>query len=217
MNDKATTQIDDIVTRYFADKNIDIQPLVKLRLFMVSMLDDYLRRLKGTELVKALLDFPVLLNGYNWDHVDFSGKRLTYVPGGQYNASTTLIRESLAIIDMSPNTGLAPHDRPLRAIGSHTLCVTNEQEFFTRELPHTDEYFYNFTKESIQSRVAAIFAHRDRALEVGVAVAGTFMNKFPAERFAQQLLEIAPLANFNELPAPPPETPNYFLWPPSKL
>ena len=44
MNDKATNQIDDLVIRYFKDRNIDITSLNKLRLFLVSQLDDYFRR-----------------------------------------------------------------------------------------------------------------------------------------------------------------------------
>jgi len=217
INDKATTQIDDLVTRYFKDRGIDINALTKMRLFFVAMLDDYLRRYKSTAMVEALLDCPVLLNGYNWDHVDFTGKRMTYIPGGHYTASTTMIREALAMIDMSPNTGLAPHDRPLRAFGAYTLCLTNEQEFFARELPHTEEFFYSFNKESIQACVAKVFDNRNRALEVGAAVAETFMQKFPPERFAQKLIDIAPFARFDQLPGVPDGTPNFFAWPPTKL
>lgn len=217
INDRATTQIDDLLLRYFADRNIDVAAFAKLRLFLIAQLDDYLRRLKATMLVEALLDFPVLLNGYNWDHIDFSGRRLQYVPGGQYVASRDLIRDSLAMIDMSPNTGLSPHDRSLRAFGAHTLCLTNEQEFFRRELPLCDEFFYRFDKDSIQSRVAEVLTHRHRALEVGATVAETFMQKFPPELFAHQVLELAALARFNQLPGLPQGMPHYFSWPPTRL
>ena len=217
INDKATTQIDDLVVRYFKDKNIDIAALNKLRLFLVANLDDYFRRYKSTLVIEALLDFPVLLNGNNWDHVDFTGRRMQYVPGGHYTTSTTLIRESLAMLDMSPNTGLAPHDRPLRAFGSHTLCITNEQEFFSRELPHADEFFYSFDKESIQSRMTGVMANRNRTLELGVTVAETFQQRFPPELFAHQLLELAAYMRFNQLPGLPEGMPNYFSWPPAKL
>lgn len=217
VNDKATTQIDDLVMRYFKDRDVDMTTLTKLRLFIVAMLDDYLRRIKSTMLVQSLMDFPVLLNGYNWEHLDFTGKRMKFVPGGHYVASTGLIREALAIIDMSPNTGLAPHDRPLRAFGSHTLCLTNEQEFFSRELPNSKDYFYRFDKDSIQSLVVDTFSNRERSLELGATVAEAFTQKFPPERFAKQLLDIAPLARFNQLPGVPEGTPNYFAWPPTKL
>lgn len=217
IDDKATTQIDDLVLRYFQNRGVAIERLYKLRLFLIAQLDDYLRRIKSTMVVEALLDFPVLLNGYNWDHIDFTGKRLKYVPGGEYTASTGLIREALAILDMSPNTGRAPHDRPLRAFGAHTLCLTNEQEFFSKELPHTDEFFYRFNPESIRARVAGAMQNRQKTLDVGVAVAEAFTQKFPAERFAQQLLTMAPLARFNQLPGVPDGTPNYFAWPPTRL
>jgi len=205
------------VLRYFQDRNIDIAALAKLRLFLIAQLDDYLRRFKATLLVESLLDLPVLLNGYNWDHIDFTGKRLQYVPGGHYGTSRTLIRECLAMIDMSPNTGLAPHDRVLRAFGSHTLCLTNEQEFFRRELPCSDDYFYRFDKDNIQSRVADIFTHRQRSIDIGATVADAFMQKFPPEIFAHQTLELAALARCNQLSGLPKGIPDYFSWPPTRL
>jgi hypothetical protein len=217
IDNKATTQIDDVVLAYFKNRGIDIEPLPKLRLFLIAQLDDYLRRVKSTMLVESLLDMPVLLNGYNWEHIDFTGRRLQYVPGGHYVTSRDLIQRSLALLDMSPNTGLSPHDRPLRAIGAHTLCVTNEQEFFKRELPHTDHYFYQFHPDSIRERVTAIMANPQRTLEVGIDVAETFMQKFPPELFAHKVLECAALARFNQLPGLPEGLPNYFSWPPTKL
>jgi hypothetical protein len=217
INDKAATQIDDLVLNYFANRTIDIAPLTKLRLLIVAQLDDYMRRFKGTLLIESLLDLPVLLNGYGWDHIDFSGRRIQYVPGGHFTLSRTLLRECLATIDVSPNTGLAPHDRPLRAFGAYTLCLTNEQEFFSRELPLCENFFYRFDKDSIQARVADTLAHRERALEIGVTVAEAFMKKFPPELFARQLLELAALARFNQLPSLPEGLPSYFSWPPTKL
>jgi hypothetical protein len=217
IDDKATTQIDDLIAGYFKNQGIDITPLAKLRLFLIAQLDDYFRRYKGTMLIESLLDLPVVLNGYNWDHVDFSGRRMKYIPGGEYEKSRAMIGESLAMLDMSPNTGLAPHDRALRAFGAHTLCLTNEQEFFSRELPHSADFFYRFNKESIQSRVADVLAHRDRSLEIGTTVADAFIKKFPAEAFAKQLLALAPLARFDQLPGVPDGMPNYFAWPPTRL
>jgi hypothetical protein len=217
INDKATTQIDDLLIGYFAARNVDITSLTKLRLLLIAQLDDYLRRVKSTMLIESLLDLPVLLNGCNWDHIDFSGRRLQYVPGGHFVTSRTLIRECLAMLDMSPNTGLSPHDRPCRAFGAHTLCLTNEQEFFSRELPHSEDYFYRFDRDSIQARVADTMAHRERSLEIGVTVAAAFMQKFKPEMFARQLLELAALARFNQLPGLPEGLPDYFSWPPTKL
>lgn len=217
INDKTTTQIDNLVLDYFHDRDLDIAALTKLRLFLIAQLDDYLRRVKSVLVVEALLDLPVLLHGYGWDHIDFAGARLQHVPGGHFNSSRDLIRQSLATIDMSPNTGLAPHDRPLRAIGSHTLCVTNEQEFFARELPHSEDYFYRFDKDSIQSRITDVLTHRQRSVDIGRDVARVFLQKFPPEDFARHMLEVAAYARFNQLPALPHGMPDFLAWPPKKL
>jgi hypothetical protein len=69
---------------------------------------DSSQTLKAEMVAKALLDFPVHIRGAGWDHVDFSGGRASYVNACNYNESRDLIRHSLGLIDMSPNTALSP-------------------------------------------------------------------------------------------------------------
>lgn len=217
VNDKAATQVDDLLTAYAETQGIDLGTMPKLRLFLVAMLDDYLRQYKTHMLIEALMDFPIILNGYNWDHLDFTGRRMQYIPGGQYTASIRMLRDALACVDVSPNTELAPHDRPLRAFGAHTLCLTNEQEFLRTHLPHGDDFMYRFDADSIRERVNAVYGNRARAVELGAEVAGVFQAKFPAENFARQMLDWAQLVRFNNLTAAPQGVPGYCVWPPDSF
>ncbi len=216
-NNKANNQIDDLVIRYFNDKKIDVSNLFKLRLFFIAQLDDYLRHLKSDFIADALMDFPVQIHGNNWDHKDFSGKRLKIIPSCNYEKSRELIRNSFGTIDMSPNTSQAPHDRVLRAYGMYTLCLTNEQDFFAREIPRHKEFSYRFDKESLQSKVADVLANRKRSIDLGLEVADTFHKKFKPEAFAHQLLEAAAAVRLNQLAGSPEGMPPYFLWPPDSL
>ena len=50
----------------------------------------------------GVAEFPVEIRGFNWEHVDFAGKRATYVPGGDYTQSRSEIIGALRLIDMSP-------------------------------------------------------------------------------------------------------------------
>lgn len=213
----AGNQIDDIVTAYFAGCGFDISTMPKLRLFFIAQLDDYYRRLKSTMMTEALMDFPVQIIGTHWEHLDFSGKRVTYVEDCDYADSTRLIRDSLGVIDMSPNTGLAPHDRPCRAFGAYTLCVTNEQEFFQKKLPHHEEFSFRFDRESLQEKVADVLAHPARYVDIGVEVATAFHKVNPPEAAIRQLIDTAAMIRLDQRRDRLPASPDFFVWPPRSL
>jgi len=209
--------IDGVVRRYFDDKGLDLDELPALRLLFIAQLDDYVRRVKSTMIAEALKQFPVEIHGYNWEHVDFSKCRAKYVYGGDYTASRQRIKDALGVIDMSPNTGMRPHDRPLRAFGLHTLCITNEQSFFKEQFPETyQDFSFEFNQESIEGKVAEVLASPRRFIELGVNVAETFCQRFEARAFAQTLSDIADSLRL-VAGGRPSNMQQYFVWPPSKL
>jgi hypothetical protein len=216
LDDPVCNQIDDLVTRYFSDRGFDIERLVKLRLFFIAQLDDYLRAVKCTRMAEALMDFPVEIRGNDWSHLDFTGKKAKYIDECDYRKSVDLIRTSLGIIDMSPNTGSRPHDRVMRAYGAHTLCLTNRQEFL-EELPHKERVSFGFEKESLQDRVADILAHRAEALEMGLEVAEAYRRKHPAEQVIGSLLDWASLVRLNDVSHRPSGMQDFFVWPPTQI
>jgi hypothetical protein len=208
--------IDKFVTDYFADKGWDLSEYLVLRLFFVAQLDDYLRRIKSALIANVLADFPVEIHGFNWEHVDFSGKRATYVPGGDYMQSRSAIIDSLGLVDMSPNTQLAPHDRALRAFGLYTLCVTNEQRFFKEQFKNSEQFCYRFDKDHLRTKVADVLARPKQYVELGVEVAEQFRQHRRPEDFPQFMLDTAGLIRVACGPRPEGAA-NFFVWPPSKL
>lgn len=115
VNGDDVCNLDAYVCAHLGQKGFEIDEFITLRLYLVAQLDDYLRRVKSTMLGTVLAEFPVDIQGHNWEHVEFSGSRARYLPGGDYTESGSQIERALAIIDMSPNTQGAPHDRPMRA------------------------------------------------------------------------------------------------------
>jgi hypothetical protein len=216
INSDKGCNIDAMVCAHLRDKDLDVEVLTSLRLFLVAQLDDYLRRVKSTFMAEILCNFPVEIHGYNWEHVDFSGKRAKYVYGADYSASKQRIKDSLGILDMSPNTTLSPHDRPLRAYGLYTLCLTNEQEFFKRCFEQHHSFMFRFDKESLESKVAEVLAHPKRFVELGIEVAETFRSQFDPEAFGRTMLETSDLLRLATGPRPP-NMQDYFAWPPLKL
>jgi hypothetical protein len=216
LDNPANNQIDDLVARYFNENGFDIERLLKLRLFFIAQLDDYLRALKCTRMAEALMDLPVEIRGNNWEHLDFTGKKATYIDECDYTKSIGLVRESLGLIDVSPNTVTRPHDRLMRAYGAHTFCLTNEQKFL-QELPHFDRLTFRFEKENLQQQVAYLLNHQAAALEMGVEIAEAYKVKHPRIATVTKLLEYSSFVRLDNLPQRPAGSQDFFVWPPARL
>jgi hypothetical protein len=208
--------IDAFVTNYFSNRGWEISEYFPLRLFMVAQLDDYLRRVKSTFIANALMEFPIEIHGFNWEHVDFVGKRATHVRGGDYSQSRARILDSLGLIDMSPNTELAPHDRAQRAFGLCTLCITNEQRFFKETFENSAKFSYRFENDHLREKVADVLAHPKQYVELGLDVAEQFRQHHRPEDFAQYMLDTA--SHVRLACGPRREgLQEFFVWPPTKL
>ena len=203
-------QIDDLVISYFADIGFDILSLTRLRLFFIAQLDDYLRAVKSTRMVELMMSLPVEIRGNNWEHVNFSGKRATYVNECDFTKSTQYIRDSLGLIDMSPNTASHPHDRVMRAYGAHTVCLTNRQDFLS-ELPNSKRLSFMFADESLPERIEYLLAHRSEAVELGAEVADCYRERHPTEATVRKLLDCASLVRLNCLRQRMPGMQDFFV------
>jgi hypothetical protein len=211
LDNPAGNHIDDLFLHYFAENNIDVQAFTRLRLFFIAQMDDYLRALKCTRMVEALMDFPVEIHGNDWGHIDFSGGQATYIDDCDFVKSTELIRRSLAMIDMSPNTASHPHDRVMRAYGAHTACLTNRQAF-QDALPHQQHLGFVFQKDVLQQKIAYLLDHRSEVVEMGIEVADAYRASHPEEETVRQLLDCAALVRFNNLHQRPDGSQEYFGW-----
>ena len=211
--DSATADgIDRLVVGYFASYELDLDSFVKLRLFLVAQLDDYVRAVKCTLMATALMDFPVQIRGNNWRHLDFTGKKAVYVDDCDYVDSIGLLRGSLGLIDMSANTASQPHDRVMRAFGSHTLCLTNRGQSALQGLPFEEQLSFGYDKDEIQTKVAALLADKPRAVEMGLATAAAFRRVHPPERAFEAMLDYAEFAKLSGSQSGPAQLQDFFVW-----
>lgn len=207
--------IDALVVGYFEGKGFDVTNFTQLRLFFNAQLDDYLRRVKSTFMGKILADFPVVIQGENWEHVDFSNKRCQFIHGGDYYKSRELYKSGLGMIDMSPNTGSCFHDRPLRAFGSYSLCITNKQQCLEDTFDNHEEVSFIFEKESLQSRIEDVLAHPKRYVEMGAEMAKIFNDKYPKERTVKSMIDLASLLRLGATHRVNMQ--DFFVWPPTRI
>lgn len=203
--------IEAAIAGYFLDKGIDVSRNVRLFSLHIAQLDDYVRRLKSTMIAQALLDCPVEVHGYNWNHVKFDGRRAKHVPLADYALSRSLMSDALAVIDMSPNTNSFPHDRVLRAFGRFTLCLTNENEWLLRNLPFHDRYTFEFRADSIRELVERVFEDRKGFVEIGMQLGDRLAAEHPPAKVVSHLQSLAEQVRIGC--AASPQLQNYFVWP----
>lgn len=216
MADSIGESIDHGVRQALEGRGIDADEAPELRILCFAQIDDYLRRVKSTLMANVLRDFPIDMYGENWDHVDFRGKPIRFTPGGNYERSGILIREALGMIDMSPNTGGAVHERVRRAFGTYTLCLTNRQRFLLEEISTANEFCFRFDPDALREKVSDVLAHPRRYVELGAATAAEFQGKFSWRLFAELLIDLASMIRFQNQTLPRGHQP-YFVWPPEGL
>jgi hypothetical protein len=207
------SDIDAAVTDSFRSKGWDVTEFLNLRLFFDAQLDDYLRRVKSTLVADAIADFPVVIQGLNWEHMDFTKRRATYVPGGDYTQTRQQILEALGIVDMSPNTQRAPHDRALRAFGLYTLCLTNEQRYYRDAFADASQFLYRFDRDDLRAKIADVLAHPARYVEIGRSTAAQFLRDHKSVDLAQFVVDTAQHIRL-ACGGRPPGLQDFFVWPP---
>ncbi|QDQ26263.1 hypothetical protein FNU76_07760 [Chitinimonas arctica] len=201
----------EIVANYLADQKIDIRGMKDIVRLYVAQLDDYMRRIKSTMIAKALLPFPVLIQGANWDHLDMSNAQARIVETVDFHACNTVIQDALGIIDMSPNVNNSCHERMMRAAGLYTFGLTNKSNWLEGVMPALNERAFDFSEESIQASVSQALADPEACIDLGRRFGDAYRQRYqPAEFFNHlvRLSEYARLIHAKEKP----ELQSFYAW-----
>ena len=180
--------------------------------FFSAQLDDYLRRVKSTMIAESLLDFPVVIQGDHWEHVDFTNRRARHMPGRSVNESQGIVTSELGVIDMAANVDTWPHDRVQRAAGAYSLVITDKHEWLTGEFPPDfSELSFEWDRESIASRISEVLRHRERYLELAIAFGEAFRERFPRSMFSERVMSLVDHAT-TLWQTPKPVLQEFFVW-----
>ena len=204
--------VGDLVSEFLLANGFEPESVGDLLLFFSAQMDDYLRRVKSQMIAEAILDLPVIVQGTLWEHLNFAGRRALLVEGQDFHATRRVYSDQLGIIDMSANTDTWPHDRVQRAAGAFLPVLTNRQGWLTEGFPGCDDLCFEFTRDSIQSRVSEAIGHPDRYLELGVEFGERFRSVYPREAFAHRLVDMAELGAF-QASRTKPIIQRFFIWP----
>jgi hypothetical protein len=193
----------------------DLESDLRMLSLYIAQLDDYVRRAKSTMIARALLDLPVEVRGELWSHVDFAGRRARLVPSGDYFVSRDLMKDALAVIDMTPNSDSGIHERFVRAASRYTLCITNDTRALRQQFPSATRAAFTFDPSSIRERVEWALSRPAEAVELGLEIGTQFAARHTeddlGEFFAGVAEHYALLAHGN------PMVQDFFVWPPARL
>jgi hypothetical protein len=202
----------DFVADFLQANGYEAACVRDLVIFLSAQLDDYLRRVKSTMIAQALLDFPILVQGSHWEHVDFSHRRAQLLPGQDVRISHRALGHCLGVIDMSANVDSWPHDRVQRAAGAYSLVLTNRQSWLNDDLEGFSELTYEFNADSIAAKVNDVLSHRQRYIDNAIAFGDAFRLQFSREQFAVRATSIAELTGVVSAERRP-QIQNFFVWP----
>lgn len=203
--------IGDFAGTFLARRGLDPSTLRPQLVFLAAQLDDYLRRKKSELIARSLLDFPVIIQGNAWNHVDFSGRRATLRPGRDFSTSRQVFAEELGVIDMSPNIDLAPHDRVQRAAGAHALVLTNRQSWMDATVPGFSDLQFEFEPRSIAERVDTVLSNPRAAVERAIEFGEAFRGTYTARQAANTIVRAAEFVALSDV-KPHLGSQPYFLW-----
>jgi hypothetical protein len=204
--------IGDVVGEFLSGRGIDPDTAQPLITFLTAQLDDYTRRVKSELVAKSILDFPVIVRGSRWAHVDFSGRRAKLLPGLGFRESSGVYASELGVIDMAANMHTEPHERVQRAAGAYALVVTNRQRWLEDDFPEFRELAFDFDAASIAAKVADVLDNREKYVEMGLAFGERFRQVHPTEEFVRRVVELADIAAV-KYASEKPQLQDYFGWP----
>jgi hypothetical protein len=208
--------IDDRLLQYYENMELHLSVACPVLCFMVAQIDDYLRRYKSALITQSILDLPVIIRGKNWEHISFSGKKAIYDQNSDFGSTRTLIDEAPAIIDMSPNSVRAPHDRIYRAVGRGTAFLTNQNEYMPKSMSVDTGYTFLFERNSIHDLVEHYVLHPNDAINLGISQARAFRELYTPEKQCEALLSAVQAMSF-KLGGRPIGTQNFVDFPPQEF
>lgn len=189
--------------------------LAKVKLLLIALLDDYARRLESEMVADVLMDYPAIVCGSRWEHLNSVNRTGAYIPVSDYAYTDELIAASLAVVHASPNTSHGIHDRQIRAIAHGTACLSNRQVLVSEGYNLADDIIYDFARDSLRDRIEWILANKEEVVTLGMERAAIYKEKFHISHFYEQIANMAEFIRFANADVRAAAFPDYLAWPPA--
>ncbi|MBI1272761.1 MAG: hypothetical protein GC131_01570 [Alphaproteobacteria bacterium] len=103
----------------------------KAFVFIVRMLDEYVRAWRSTHMVQAIKGVEgVVIIGNGWDHIDKTGCRAIFLPGEAAGKAYQRYRRSKCVINTNPYFRYGAHERIYEAMKTMGCSITDSNDFY---------------------------------------------------------------------------------------
>ncbi len=192
-----------LIAQVAAAHRFELQPFDLLSRFLIAQIDDYIRRLKSTAIVKALLPFDVDVFGAAWEHIDSSGAKAKFHGPVEYAALEAGFSSATASLTMNPNIDLSAHDRFFTAIGAGIMPVSDRNSYIAERFPEALPYSFDFSPGSIEAALEKVFCAPETVMETARAMRERTRETDGVEHTANAILEVMQSARFLHLTPKP--------------
>ncbi len=184
--------ISETVLRCMAAHDLYVEKRPDILFALMRHVDVYVRDVRSSNLVTALLDLPVDILGRGWDHLAAKGGRAEFHAPVDASALPGIYADTQFLLNTMPNVSAGTHERVAAGFDAKCCVVTNENAEMKARFSALPSYFGIDTEAAnLPDRLAALFHDThcyDDDLEPAVEIART---EFSPEGFMRGLIDLA--------------------------
>ena len=193
-----TGPITDVVERGLAAHDVVLGHNQPLLFGLLHELDSYVRALRATTMVRALLPLPVEVIGDGWDHLVEEPGRARFHNAMAAHELDMLYAQTQILLNVTPNFGSGAHERVLRGFAARACVVSDDNDHARTHLHGLPSYHgVEWNAPDLPDRLAAIFhdgaRYDDRLDEAEAYVKG----RHDPGVFLQHVAELADVARLS--------------------
>jgi hypothetical protein len=160
--------------------------------YVVRVIDEYLRHWRSNQLVEGLKRLPVMIVGDGWDHIDKTGAKASFVPPIPALEAKWLFFRARFVFNTHPYARYAWHERVFQGIESGAAVITDRTRFTDEHFADLPNFFgFDWADPEKFEKISA-FMERTRHAPLDMEPAKKRLaQRFPPNGTVMQMIDIA--------------------------
>ena len=187
-----TGDVTDALIQSMNAHQVEYQGRTDILFGLMAELDVYMRDLRSTALVTALLDVPVDIYGRGWDHLSHRARQARFHPAFDADGLPQLYAETQFMLNTTPNFGSGVHERVAYGLAAR-CCVVSDVNAFMRRALQAIPTFHGFDPHDplLPDWLAALNASPTDYTDQAAPALTFTADAFDGVRFMRSLLDLA--------------------------